>query len=135
MHFKPPFLLTEFVFKTSRSGGKGGQNVNKVSTKVQISFDIQTSALLLEEEKQILMERLGSKLTDSGLLQVVSQTERTQLGNKEKALKKLYHLLNACFVVRKKRKATKPKAGAIEKRLSDKKRNAERKLSRSQRDF
>jgi ribosome-associated protein len=123
MHFKPPYLLTEFVFKTSRSGGKGGQNVNKVSTKVQIDFSIVESQLLSEEEKQILLSKLEGKLSKVGVLQIVAQEDRSQLGNKEIALKKLYHLLNQCFVVRKKRRASKPTRSSVEKRLSSKKRN------------
>jgi ribosome-associated protein len=125
MHFKPPYLLTEFVFKTSRSGGKGGQNVNKVSTKVMISFSIVDSALLSEEEKSIMLEKLTDRLTKDGAIQIVAQEDRTQLGNKEIALKKMYAALNKCFIVRKKRKATKPSKGSVEKRLQSKKRDSE----------
>ena len=89
MHFKAPFLHKEFVFKTSRSGGKGGQNVNKVSTMVQIDFTIASSLLLSEAEKEILLHKLEGKLSTDGVLQVVAQAERTQLGNKEIALKKV----------------------------------------------
>jgi ribosome-associated protein len=121
MQFKPPFLLTEFTFKTSRSGGKGGQNVNKVSSKVQIDFSITDSALLSDVEKNILCEKLVGKLSKEGVLQIVSQEDRTQLGNKEIALRKLYAVLNRCFVVRKKRKPTKPTRSSVEKRLRSKK--------------
>ena len=130
MHFKPPYLLTEFVFKTSRSGGKGGQNVNKVSTKVQINFSIIDSALLTEEEKAILLDKLADRLTKDGMLQIVAQEERSQLGNKEIALKKMYAVLNKCFVARRKRKATKPSKGSVEKRLQSKKRTSEIKKMR-----
>jgi ribosome-associated protein len=130
MHFKPPYLLTEFVFKTSRSGGKGGQNVNKVSTKVQINFSIRDSYLLTEEEKGILMEKLEGKLTNEGILQIIAQEDRTQLGNKEIALKKMYQVLNNCFVIRKKRKATRPTKASKIKRLDSKKLTGERKKSR-----
>ena len=125
MHFKPPFLHPEFIFKTSRSGGKGGQNVNKVSSKVLIEFHINTSQLLSEKEKSILLEKLASKLTKDDVLQIVSQTERSQLENKEIAIKKMYATLNKCFVVRKKRTATKPSKSSVEKRLNSKKRNSE----------
>ncbi len=125
MHFTPPFLNSEFIFKTSRSGGKGGQNVNKVSSKVLIEFHINDSQLLNDDEKKILLEKLASKLTKDDVLQIVSQTERSQLGNKEIAIKKMYSVLNRCFVVRKKRKATKPSKSSVEQRLKAKKRNAE----------
>lgn len=121
MHFKAPFLHKEFVFKTSRSGGKGGQNVNKVSTMVQIDFTIASSLLLSEAEKEILLHKLEGKLSTDGVLQVVAQAERTQLGNKEIALKKMYAILNKCFVQKKKRKATKPSKSSVEKRLKTKK--------------
>jgi ribosome-associated protein len=125
MHFKPPFLITEFVFKTSRSGGKGGQNVNKVSSKVLIEFSVRTSQLITEKEKEILLEKLANKLTKEDVLQIVSQTERSQLENKEIALRKMYAALNRCFVVKKKRTPTKPSRSSVEKRLNSKKRTAE----------
>ncbi len=130
MHFKPPFLNYEFVFKTSRSGGKGGQNVNKVSSKVLIEFHINSSQLLSEKEKSTLLEKLATKLTKDDVLQIVSQTERSQLENKEIAIKKMYAALNKCFVVRKKRTATKPSRSSVEERLNLKKRNSELKKMR-----
>ena len=130
MHFKPPYLLTEFMFKTSRSGGKGGQNVNKVSSKVQIDFSIIDSYLLTEEEKLVLLEKLEGKLSKDGVLQIVAQEERTQLGNKEIALKKMYNTLNRCFIVRKKRKATKPTQSSKLRRLDSKKRQSDLKRTR-----
>ncbi|MDP1727989.1 MAG: alternative ribosome rescue aminoacyl-tRNA hydrolase ArfB [Bacteroidota bacterium] len=130
MYFKPPYLHSEFHFKTSLSGGKGGQHVNKVATKVQLSFDIPHSLILRAEEKEILISTLGSKLTMENVYQVVVQTERSQLLNKEIAIKKLYQAFNKCFVFRKKRKATKPSKGAIERRLQTKKRDSKIKQSR-----
>lgn len=130
MHVEAPYLNKEFVFKTSRSGGKGGQNVNKLSTRVQVDFNIQQSQLLTPEEKALIMEKLAGKLSGEGILQTVSQTERTQLGNKNVAIKKMYHAINKCFVVAKKRKPTKISKAAKEKRLSNKKKRGEVKKQR-----
>lgn len=118
-------LQPELSFKASRSGGAGGQNVNKVSTKVELSFNITASQILTEEQKNILLEKLSNQISKEGILQIISQSERTQLGNKRVALEKFYNLLAKAFFKPKKRKPTKPSRGAKEKRLLTKKRNSE----------
>ncbi len=120
-----PDLSSEITVKTSRSGGKGGQHVNKVSTKVELAFDLANTHLFPEDQKALLLERLSGKLTKEGVLLIVSQSERTQLGNKRVATAKLYELLEKNLVVEKKRKPTKVPKAVIEKRLIAKKRRGE----------
>jgi ribosome-associated protein len=122
----------EFIFNASRSSGPGGQNVNKVSTKVELRFNIPDSILLLEEEKQILLIRLTNKINSEGFLIIVSQSERSQLKNKERTIEKFYLLISKSLTPVKKRKHTKPGMAAKEKRLEDKKLNAEKKLRRKE---
>jgi ribosome-associated protein len=120
-----PDLSSEITVKTSRSGGKGGQHVNKVSTKVELAFDLTNTQLLSEEQKALLLVRLSGKLTKEGVLLIVSQSERTQLGNKRVAMAKLIELLEKNLIVEKKRKPTKVPKSVIEKRLIAKKRRGE----------
>lgn len=128
------FLLSELTFKTSRSGGSGGQNVNKVSTKVLLEFDVLNSKFLDEEQKSIIQKKIGNKINSEGILQVVSQSERTQLKNKKVVLDKFKLLISNSFLVRKERKATKIPNAVKEKRLSDKRIKSELKKWRQGRD-
>lgn len=128
------FLLSELTFKTSRSGGSGGQNVNKVSTKVLLEFDVLNSKFLDEEQKSIIQKKLENKINSEGILQVVSQSERTQLKNKKVVLDKFKLLISNSFLVRKERKATKIPNAVKEKRLSDKRIKSELKKWRQGRD-
>ena len=123
-------LSSEFEFKASRSGGKGGQNVNKVSSKVELSFDVVNSQLLSEDQKQVIMEKLRHRITDEGVLKIVVQADRSQLANKKAAVAKLYELLVKAFAPRKKRIATKPSKAVKEKRLKEKKIASQRKANR-----
>ena len=125
-------LESEFTFKTSRSGGSGGQHVNKVSTKVELDFDVVNSKILTDEQKDIITNKLAARITVEGILQVICQTERSQLRNKIAAIAKFHELIDACFVVIKKRKVTKVSKAVKERRLLAKKRNAEiKKLRRN----
>ncbi|WDF56852.1 alternative ribosome rescue aminoacyl-tRNA hydrolase ArfB [Mucilaginibacter sp. KACC 22063] len=107
MNFTKADLLRETNFKASRSGGKGGQNVNKVSTKVEIAFDVRSSVLFNEGEKQLLLSKLANRLNKDGEVQVICDEERSQYLNREKAIEKLYHLLHKAFEKPKPRKPTK----------------------------
>jgi ribosome-associated protein len=126
-----PDLSDEFQFLTSRSSGPGGQNVNKVNSKVELRFDIQNSTLLTEDQKEILVVKLASKISSEGILSVVSQRDRSQLANKEDAISKFYLLISKALKPVKHRKSTRPTKGSVEKRLTGKRIKAEIKQNRS----
>lgn len=123
-------LDKEARFKTSRSSGKGGQNVNKLETRVELWFDIAGSGLLSPGEKEMLLRKLAAKLVNGSELHIQEQSERTQLRNKELAIRKLYDALAGALKEQKPRKATKPKKSAVMARLKSKKIASERKERR-----
>lgn len=125
----------ELQFATSRSGGAGGQHVNKVSSKVELRFSVENSSVLSEEEKQILTSKLANKINSEGYLQLISQAERSQLLNKQQVVKKFYQLLEKSFRPVKARKATTPTAASIQERITNKKRNSQKKASRNRDTF
>jgi len=123
-------FLPEISFSASRSSGPGGQHVNKVSTKVELRFRVLDSTLLTPEEKELILEKLVKRINQEDELVLVSQSERTQLKNKEKVVEKFYDLLTKALKPRKKRKPTRPSAESKEKRLEEKRLQAEKKERR-----
>ncbi len=121
---------TEIAFKTARSGGKGGQNVNKVETMVEALWQIASSRFFTPEEKERIAEQLQTKINKDGFLVVKCSETRSQLENKEIAVRKMEELVAKSLVVPKKRKASKPSKAAVEKRLEAKKQAAIKKEMR-----
>lgn len=128
-------IISELNFKAVRSSGAGGQNVNKVSSKVVLTFDLINSASLSEEEKELSQKKLKSKLTLEGILILNCDDDRSQLKNKAIVTKRFFEIIEKSLIVPKPRKATKIPRSVIEKRLKDKSSNSEVKQNRKKPDL
>ncbi|TGE19693.1 alternative ribosome rescue aminoacyl-tRNA hydrolase ArfB [Hymenobacter elongatus] len=128
-------FLPELQFQTARSSGPGGQNVNKVESKVELRFHPASSGVLSEAQKLTILEKLANQLTTEGYLILTAQEDRSQLRNKEIVVQKFHDMLRKALHKPKARKATKPSKGAVRKRLESKKKHGEKKAGRGKQDF
>jgi len=124
-------IIQELQFKAVRSSGAGGQHVNKVSTKIELSFDVINSHALSQIEKERIIIKLAHRLTKENMLLLQCDESRSQHKNKDLAIQRFIKLLENALVVPKKRRKTKPSKGAIEKRLQNKKKASQKKTNRS----
>lgn len=128
-------LQSEIQYKSVRSSGAGGQNVNKVSSKVVLSFDLKNTQGLNEEQKQLVATQLQTRLTADGILNLSCDEDRSQLRNKELVTKRFFEMVKKALIVPKERKPTKIPKGVIRKRIKDKKSASEVKKNRRKPDF
>lgn len=123
-------LEKEVLYRTSKSGGAGGQHVNKVSTKVELLFDVNASVVLTERRKSIILEKLSNRITANGILALKCDETRSQLSNKEIVFERFINLIKTALTPVKKRRSTKPTKSSVRKRLEGKKKQAQKKSDR-----
>lgn len=128
-------IIQELQFKAVRSSGAGGQHVNKVSTKIELFFDVDSSNALTETEKERISLKLPHRLTKENMLLLQCDESRSQHKNKDLAIKRFLEVLENALIIPKKRRKTKPSRGAIEKRLQNKKKAAQKKVNRGKPDL
>ena len=131
MQIIPEDILSEVSYKSSRSGGKGGQNVNKVETKIELSFDILNSKFLNDNEKERLFNKLSNRINKNGIIKIISQVERSQYLNKLRVNHKIIELLESGLKKEKRRLKTKPTVTSKETRIQEKKLISFKKAQRS----
>jgi len=125
-------LESEFIFSTSRSSGPGGQNVNKVNTKVELRFNLTSTLLFSDTEKELIIRKLKNKINSEGEIILVAQSERTQLLNKITVTKKFYDLISKVLTLPERRISTKPTFSSRIKRLEEKRNQGFKKKLRKQ---
>ena len=128
-------LIKELSFKAIRSGGAGGQHVNKVSTKIVLFFDVARSDYLSDEEKEWLINKLYSKLTKENILILNCDESRSQHKNKEIVIERFLQIITNALKIKKPRKKTRPSKASVKKRLDSKKKIGLKKISRKKPDF
>jgi ribosome-associated protein len=128
--FNPDILHPELKFKAVRSSGKGGQHVNKVSSKIELYFDVSNSMVLTEDQKKLILAKLAGRVNSEGILMLDSQESRSQFRNKQIAIKKFDELIRTSFIKKKARIKSKPSLGAVARRIESKKKLGEKKALR-----
>lgn len=128
-------IYKELQFKAVRSSGAGGQHVNKVSSKVELTFNLVNSISFSDEEKEILLKNLSTRVSKQGIIQVASDKSRSQHTNKEAVIKRFFHLIEKGFIVPKKRKPTKMSLAQKQKRLENKQKQSSKKSLRKNPDI